>query len=163
MSVAFQTPSAMPQVYAHRALILDDNDGNRMILKFAMQMGGLPHEEAATGKAALAAWSPGKFAFAFLDIELPDMNGLDVAWQLRERDSGLSIIMCSTNDDPITISKAIDRGCDMFLVKPFQLDILMKLVKDLDRVKLRKTPQILIIDNTARTRWQARPVILGTS
>src|SRR5947209_15299697 len=100
-----------------RALILDDNDGNRMILKFAMQMSQVDFAEAATGQAALDLYKTNSFAFAFLDIELPDISGLEVAQKLREQDESLAIIMCSTNDDPTTITKAVDAGADMFLVK----------------------------------------------
>jgi CheY-like chemotaxis protein len=149
-------PSVTAKLSRH-TLILDDNDGNRMLLKFAMSLGKMSFDEATTGQEALDIWSKGKFAFAFLDIELPDISGLEVARRLRASDPNLTIIMCSTNDDPETITTAVKAGCDLFLVKPFQLDTLMTLVKVLVPGTLRRTTRILIIDNTARIRWENRP------
>ncbi len=100
------TSKSIP-TYERRALILDDNDGNRLLLKVVMQMNALEQAEAETAKAALALWKPGAFAYVFLDIELPDISGLEVARQIRASDDGVAIIMCSTNDEPKTISTAI--------------------------------------------------------
>lgn len=156
-SVMDQIKHEATPVYERRALILDDNDGNRMILKFAMQMGKLEFAEAADATSALKMLTPGAFSFAFLDIELPDINGLEIARRLRSQDDGIVIIMCSTNDDPATISTAVRSGCDMFLIKPFQLDKLLSLVKDMDRAALRLRPNVLIVDNNDRQRWEPRP------
>ena len=144
-------------VYERRALVLDDNDGNRTLINFVMQLCNMEHAEAGTGQEALMLWKPGIFSFAFLDIELPDISGLDVARQIRANDEGIAIIMCSTNDDPHTIATAIEAGCDVFLVKPFELDTLMSLVKVMNRPSLRAIPRVLIIDNTAHHRWEERP------
>lgn len=152
------TPCADPikPVTARRALILDDNEGNRLLLRFAMQLSGVELAEAATGNAALEQWSPGLFSFAFLDIELPDINGLEVARRIRASDPDVCIVMCSTNDDPYTISTAVAADCDLFLVKPFQLDSLLNLVKNMDRTVLRQAPRVLVVDNMARQRWHTR-------
>ncbi len=145
-------------VYKNRALILDDNDANRMLLKVAMQMAGIDNAEAGDGKSALNMWNPGAFAFAFLDIELPDINGIEVARRIREQDNGIGIIMCSTNDNPETVSNAVAAGCDMFFVKPFRLDVLISFLKVINRTTLRSNTRVLIVDNTGLPRWEARAV-----
>lgn len=144
--------------YENRVLILDDDDANRLLLTVAVQMGGrLGYVEATTGGQALALWQPGKFAFAFLDIEVPDMTGLEVARQIREQDKGIVIVMCSANDDPLVVQMAVKVGADMFFVKPFQLETLLSTVKILNRAALRASSRVLIIDNTQRPRWEERP------
>ncbi len=143
-------------IYERRALVLDDNDGNRTLINFVMQICNMDHAEAVTGRDALALWEPGLFSFAFLDIELPDISGLEVAKRIRQVDSGIAIIMCSTNDEPETIAKAIEVGCDAFLVKPFQLDVLLSLTRVLNRESLRSMKDVLVIDNTGRNRWEPR-------
>ena len=138
------------------ALILDDNEGNRMLLKFVMSMAKVDCVEAVDGQEALRLWKPGEFGFVFLDIELPDINGLEVLRSIRATDPNLAIIMCSTNDDPVTIAQAVKDGCDLFLIKPFQLDTLMTLVKTMTPKNLRSVPHVLVIDNTAHARWEFR-------
>lgn len=76
MDADFIAGMTAPIEYDHRALLLDDDDANRMLLSVALQMGALPFSEARSGKEALDLWSPGKFAFAFLDIDLPDIKVL---------------------------------------------------------------------------------------
>jgi CheY-like chemotaxis protein len=151
-----EMPPEIRTDYRHRALILDDNDANRLLLNFAMQMGNVEHVEAGDGNTALALWESGEFSFAFLDIELPDISGLEVARRIRRLDSGIAIIMCSTNDEPATITRAIHAGCDAFLVKPFQLDVLLSLTRVLNRESLRSMQDVLVIDNTGRNRWESR-------
>jgi two-component system, response regulator, stage 0 sporulation protein F len=143
-------------VYEQRALILDDNEGNRTILKFVMDMNKIEHVEAANGQTALSVWTSGRFSYAFLDIELPDINGLEIARRMRVLDPGLAIIMCSTNDDPPTIHQAIEAGADIFFVKPFQLDTLISFTKMMDRCGLRNASKVLVVDNSARARFENR-------
>ncbi len=143
-------------VYERRVLILDDNDGNRTLLNFVMQLNGIEHTEAATVPEVLRLWRPGVYSFAFLDIELPTGSGLDVARYMRTLDDGIAIIMCSTNDEPSIIEAAIEAGADLFIAKPFQIDMLMSFVKVMDRCTLRTTPNVLVVDNQARPHWHKR-------
>jgi DNA-binding response OmpR family regulator len=157
MLMTSESPKMTP-VYERRALVLDDNEGNRTLIKFVLQMHRIELAEAGTAKAALSLWRPYTFAFAFLDIELPDFSGLEVANIMRRNDEGVAIIMCSTNDEPHTVRTAVAAGCDLFLVKPFQLDSLISLIKMMERAQLRAAARVLVIDNTSRYRWEARPI-----
>jgi CheY-like chemotaxis protein len=148
--------SAEPQPYEHRALLLDDDDANRMLLSVAFDMVQLPFVEAQNGEQALRLYAENRFAFAFLDIDLPDISGIEVARRIRAQDQGIALIMCSANDDPLTLAEAVAVDCDLFFVKPFQLDTLLNTVKMLDRAALRANPRILIVDNTQRPRWENR-------
>jgi DNA-binding response OmpR family regulator len=145
-----------PRTYEHRALLLDDDDANRMLLSIAFDMAQLPFCEAHNGEQALRLCAANRFAFAFLDIDLPDISGLEVAQRIRAQDQGIALIMCSANDDPLTVAQAVAVDCDLFFVKPFQLDVLLNTIKRLDRAALRANPRILIVDNTQRPRWEDR-------
>jgi DNA-binding response OmpR family regulator len=152
------TLSTTSKTTEYDVLILDDNDGNRMLLKFAMSLSNLSYVEVENGSMYRTAWAANKFTFAFLDIELPDMNGIEIAAEIRLQDPNVAIIMCSTNDDPNTVSKAVKAGADLFLVKPFQLDALLTLVKVMTPENLRTASQVLVVDNTGRVRWEPRTV-----
>jgi CheY-like chemotaxis protein len=144
--------------YENRMLILDDNDHNRTLIKFAMQMASLAFDDAATGAEALALWqqAPGRYAFAILDIMLPDMSGLEVARRIRQADPGIVLIMCSTNDEPSFIDDAVRHDCDLFIVKPFQFDNLVSIARMMNRANLRAAPQMMVVDNMGRARWELR-------
>lgn len=147
---------AETRTYEHRALLLDDDDANRMLLSVAFDMVQLPFVEARNGQQALELYEANRFAFAFLDIDLPDISGIEVARRIRAQDQGIALIMCSANDDPLTVAEAVAVDCDLFFVKPFQLDALLNTVRMLDRAALRANPRILIVDNTQRPRWEDR-------
>lgn len=151
-------PSTMNNTQIGRILILDDNDANRMLLKIALNMNGIESIEAERGEAALKLWQPCAFRFALLDIELPDMSGLEVARLIREQDPHIQIIMCSTNDDPETIHRAIQNGCDVFLVKPLQLDLLFRLTQQMQQIGGPRPEKVQVIDNQGHSRWESRPL-----
>jgi CheY-like chemotaxis protein len=144
--------------YNPRTLILDDNEGNRTLIRLALQMATIPSDEVSTGEEALRLWAaqPGNYAFAVLDIELPDISGLAVARRIRQQDQGIVIIICSANDDPALIEEAVYLDCDIFIVKPFQFNTLASMAKLLDRATLRIASQMMIIDNTGQMRWEIR-------
>lgn len=81
---------AETQPYERRALLLDDDDANRMLLSVAFDMVQLPFTEAQTGEQALQLYRAGRFAFAFLDIDLPDISGIEVARRIRAQDQGIA-------------------------------------------------------------------------
>ncbi|MBX3084986.1 MAG: response regulator [Anaerolineae bacterium] len=144
--------------YENRMLILDDNDHNRTLIKFAMQMAALRFDDAATGAEALRLFQQNKgcYSFAILDIMLPDMSGLEVARAIRQVDAGIALIMCSTNDESYSIEQAVRYDCDLYIVKPFQFDKLVSIARLMNRINLRTASQMMIIDNMGRTRWELR-------
>jgi CheY-like chemotaxis protein len=150
------SPQNEPAEYPRRVLVLDDNESNRMLLKFALQMGMFEQTEVGSGEAALEVWKEKGFAFAFLDIVLPGISGLEVCRRLRAADPGIGLVMCSTNDEPEIVAEAIAAGCDMFLVKPLQLDVLLNIVRAMDRAALRSSSNVLVVGNTAKPHLVSR-------
>lgn len=72
-----------------------------------------------TGKEALAYVSKEKPNIVFLDIIMPDMNGLEILRQIKEIDPGIKVIMVSAADDKEVKEKARSLGADEFIRKPF--------------------------------------------
>ena len=77
------------QLHGLRALIVDDLDISRWMLKRLLQAWGLQVEEAGNGKTALAvlkkANAAGRdFGLVLLDWKMPDMDGMEVARAIRE-------------------------------------------------------------------------------
>ncbi|HLY29082.1 MAG TPA: response regulator [Aggregatilineales bacterium] len=139
-----------------RALILDQEESNRMLLEYAMAMGRIDFDEADNARSLLELWKPGDYLFAFLNTEIRDMDGLSLVSRMRREDPNIAIVICSANDDPLYISAAVGAGCDMYLIKPYSLDMLMTLMKILDADNLRSASSVLIIDDQQRPRWEMR-------
>jgi two-component system sensor histidine kinase/response regulator len=86
-----------------RALIVDDNASNREILRQHLQSWGVEVVGAETSAAALAALGGdgSSFDFALVDDQMPVMDGIQLAQQIRKdpRWSSLRLILQSTRDD----------------------------------------------------------------
>jgi len=145
-----------PRTYENTVLIVDDNDNNRFYLHFLMTKHKLVSVEASGGLQALELWKTGTFSFIFLDLEMPDINGLQVATQIRASDPGVAIIMCSANDDGPSITEAARCDCDMYIVKPLMINVLLELIPNMKREELRSLPTMTVIYNTGGRRQEVR-------
>ena len=74
---------------------------------------------ALNGRDGLALLMKEKPRIVFLDIVMPEMNGLDVLKEIKAFDSSIKVIMVSVADDPVTRLQARQSGADEFIRKPF--------------------------------------------
>lgn len=95
---------------------------------------------ALNGKDALAIVKKEKPRVVFLDIIMPDINGLEVLRQIKEFDSTIKVIMVSVADDKETREKASQLGTDEFIKKPFSKRYLEEVVieKIIELTSLKK-------------------------
>ncbi len=76
--------TSQPQLAGKRVLIVDDNATNRLILTLQMQSWGMLPSACASGQEALAyVQAAVPFDVAILDMQMPDMDGLVLAEQIR--------------------------------------------------------------------------------
>jgi two-component system, NarL family, response regulator DegU len=73
--------------------------------------------EASTGREALDLVSTLTPDILLLDMELPDIKGIEVARQLKERESPVKILVLSAHDDPVYIHELLESGAMGYLVK----------------------------------------------
>jgi CheY-like chemotaxis protein len=109
-----------------RILIVDDNadsaDSLAMILNHSGHMAE-PVYGAADALARAAAFDP---EIVLLDIGLPGIDGYEVARRLRDRGSNARLIALSGYGQPEHVRRAQDAGFDAHLVKPVDLQRLLR-------------------------------------
>ncbi|KPJ98311.1 MAG: hypothetical protein AMK71_11590 [Nitrospira bacterium SG8_35_4] len=76
----------------------------------------------ANGKDAIHAVSNGHYDVCFLDINLPDISGLDVMRKIKELSPGTRVVIMTASDVDEDMKGDIDRGAIMFLPKPIELE-----------------------------------------
>ena len=81
----------MPSEY----LIVDDEPDLCWAFTHILASAGLPSQTALTAYAALDLMKDHRFQLAFLDLTLPDMNGIELARKLRLRDPSLRMVIVS--------------------------------------------------------------------
>lgn len=76
---------------------------------------------AATGELAFYRVDTGHYDLVVLDLDLPDMSGMSVCRQLRERGFKAPILVLTADDNTLTKINLLDAGANDYLTKPFSL------------------------------------------
>jgi CheY-like chemotaxis protein len=104
-------------------LYIEDNPDNKTLVQRALESRGYTLVWAAKGEEGLAQAAALKPHVILLDINLPDIDGYEVARRLKA-DSELQsipIIAVTANALKGDAEKALTAGCDVYMSKPIQL------------------------------------------
>jgi FixJ family two-component response regulator len=110
--------------------IVDDDDALRETLAILLQTEGYITETYASGTEFLDTWNSAKRGCLILDINLPQISGLDLQHILSERGIRLPIIFLTGFGDVPKTSAAFKAGAVNFLEKPIESDILLDGVRE---------------------------------
>ncbi|WP_417915933.1 diguanylate cyclase [Candidatus Electronema sp. JC] len=111
-----------------KILIVDDKPNNLFTLKTVLHEAAAEFVEADSGNEALRQLLHHDFALAILDVQMPEMDGYELARLIRgrEKTSRLPIIFLSAiYSDSFHIFKGYNSGAVDFITKPFHPEILL--------------------------------------
>lgn len=111
-----------------KVLVVEDDPFSARMVKNAIQQ-DVSVSLAENGKSALQQYLSLAPDIVFLDINLPDVNGLDLLKRILSFDDGAYIIMLSGNSDKHNVLTAIQKGAKGFVGKPFSRDKLMHYIQ----------------------------------
>ena len=115
-----------------KILIVDDKSENLFALEIVLRELDVDIVKASSGNEALKATLTNEFSLALLDVQMPDMDGYELATYLREEEktSRLPFIFISAvyTDNP-AVFKGYEKGAFSFITKPFQPEILRNKVR----------------------------------
>lgn len=119
-----------------KILLVDDAQLERMQLQIRLKQLGHEVEVAASGREALALYPTFDPELVLLDISMPEMDGFEVASEIRQRYEAdwIPIIFLSSHDEPEMIAKAIEAGGDDYLVKPVNKIVLQSKLIAMQRI-----------------------------
>ncbi len=137
---------------SRKVLIVDDDHSNRLLLLFALKAGDFEIYQAESGAMVKKLVEEIGFDMALVDIELPDMSGLELVSLLREKFEDILLIMSTATDDPDILHQACSSGADGYLIKPFDLQQVLAMINQLELQPVRLKSEMLILDNTSRLR-----------
>jgi signal transduction histidine kinase/FixJ family two-component response regulator len=110
-----------------RVLVVDDNAVNRLVTERQLaKLGTMPAVLAEGGRQALAQFTEAGFDVVLMDMQMPDMDGLETTRQLRTLPAGrrTRIIGMSANAFPEDRLACLAAGMDDFMPKPLALSAL---------------------------------------
>jgi FixJ family two-component response regulator len=115
---------------APTVFIVDDDISVRESLESMIRVAGWRPEAFESAQAFLAHQRGAGPSCLILDVNLPDLNGLDLQAHIADDQVGMPIIFVTGYGDvPMTV-RAMKAGAVEFLTKPFEKDVLLAAVRD---------------------------------
>ncbi|HET7090315.1 MAG TPA: response regulator [Anaerolineae bacterium] len=110
---------------AYSVLYIEDNPDNMLLVRRALEAHGYRFLWAATGLTGVAAAYTERPDLILLDINLPDIDGYEVARRLRsDHRNGMQyvpIIAITANALKGDAERALAAGCDVYMSKPIDI------------------------------------------
>ena len=113
-----------------KILLVDDAAFMRMMLKNTLTQAGYTDLiEAEDGVKAVEAYTAEKPDLVFMDITMPNKDGLETLKEIKAMDPGATIVMCSAMGQETMVMASIKSGAKDFIVKPFKPERVLSTVK----------------------------------
>lgn len=126
-----------------RVLIVDDSSAMRTFVRATLESQGIAKQivEAAGGFEALRLLPRERFDLAIVDINMPDIHGLEVIKLIRAspQHRAVPLLVISSEASPRDRDRGIALGADTWLAKPFTPEQLIETVKRV--IALPRTPE----------------------
>ena len=110
---------------APNVLYIEDNPDNTMLVRRALEARGYTLLHAPTGNKGVEIAETQSVDLILLDINLPDIDGYEVARRLRSSGkrelTTVPIIAVTANALKGDAEKALDAGCDVYMSKPINI------------------------------------------
>lgn len=116
----------VPQFHGLKVLVADDEPFNRELLRTVLEKWNLVPLLAANGREALVLAEDEAPAMGLLDLHMPEMDGIEVARQLKARYPDMPLLGLTAAFGPEEEARGLEAGFSAYLLKPFREDALLE-------------------------------------
>jgi hypothetical protein len=128
-----EPPAPAPTLRMANVLLVEDNEINQRVATRLLQRLGLEPQIAANGVEALVALERSHYDLVLMDLQMPEMDGLEASIELRRREAGsgehIPIIAMTANVLPEDRRAALSAGMNDYLAKPVTLAELQRVLQ----------------------------------
>lgn len=114
-----------------KILAIDDEKNIRHLIQSEFSLEGFDVTTASSGEEGLARFDQDKFDMVFLDIKLPEMDGIETLTKLKQKSSITEVIMITGHGEIESAVASMKLGARDYITKPFKLDDLLTLTKQI--------------------------------
>ncbi|XVO85558.1 response regulator [Pseudomonas palleroniana] len=160
-----QPAAAQPRSAGHlglRILVAEDNPVNQAIIKEQLEALGCSVTLAVNGEQALQLWQPQVFDLVLTDVNMPLMNGYELARKLREHDPQLPIIGVTANAMREEGVRCLAVGMNAWIVKPLSLQTLRAQLIKFCQAKPPPERAVAVFDDRVQLSDTMRPLFIST-
>lgn len=112
-------------------LIIEDDATIARFVELELKHAGYDVIRAADGPSGLSVLDRDQLDMVILDLMLPDMDGIEVAREIRRRGRDLPILMLTARAETHDVVVGFDAGADDYMRKPFEIPELLSRVRAL--------------------------------
>ncbi|GEM_PF-671823 len=118
-----------------KILLVEDNEVNQQVITLLFNKYQAIIDVAVDGNEALEKIMAGNYDVALMDVQMPDMDGIQATLTIREKENQgllrnkITIIAITADATSENRDKCLEAGMDGYLVKPFSMEEFGKLVK----------------------------------
>lgn len=119
-----------------KALIVDDEKTNRLVLKSLLSKLGYQTIEAVNGEEAIGLFKQENPDIIFMDVMMPVLDGYEATRQIKAASTNrfVPVIFLTAMSDEEALAQCIEAGGDDFLIKPYDKIILQSKIRSMQRI-----------------------------
>jgi len=117
-------------------LVAEDNDINWEIISALLSMYGITSERAENGRICvdkIKQSTKGSYSLVFMDIQMPEMNGLDATRTIRKMKghwaSSIPIVAMTADAFAENVAECLDAGMNGHIAKPIDIKLVIKMIR----------------------------------
>lgn len=136
-------------------LVAEDDDQNQAMMKLILTRHGHKVKSAWNGSQAFEEVKSGTYDLVFMDVHMPEMNGVETTRRIREWENNEKhipiVILTGSVSENITDEYKL-AGADTFITKPFdvkKINLLVNIIADQVETKLEQETQLYSSDTLA--------------
>jgi CheY-like chemotaxis protein len=132
MNLVLEQTRESDKVFSLKILVADDDALGRRLMHLILTKEGHRVELAANGLEALEAVKRDQFDIVFMDLHMPDMDGMEASRQIRAWEKGGShtfIVALTASYLPEIGESLFDAGMDNYISKPLDVAQVQRLLK----------------------------------
>ena len=140
-----------------RVLIADDDPSIVLLLEHVLQALGREYDVADNGGRAWRAWETSRHQLVVLDIEMPEMDGLEVCRRIRAADEERRtfVLIITGRDRAADLEAALAAGADDYITKPVTGQRLLARLRIAQRRMHDDATRRAVEEALRRARWAA--------
>jgi CheY-like chemotaxis protein len=117
-----------------RALIVDDNPSNAMVVEFILEKLGLEYASLHHPEDVMEHLKTCRYDVMLLDWMMPNIDGIELLRTIRAKPemASLKVIMCTARSGDSDRQTALNAGADAYLPKPLSLNTIRESLRGLE-------------------------------
>jgi two-component system response regulator AtoC len=124
-------------------LVIDDDEKTRNLFSTVLTDAGYLVEAVENGKQAIKICKKGPFDIALIDIELPDIKGIDLLKTLRQIQPKMVKIIITGYPSIENAVKSVNEKADGYLLKPVNIAEMLEMIKKILTEKTNEYVQMI--------------------